>query len=211
VIHKWLMTGVALALAAPLVSAGQPPQTPPPTSPPPQSQAPDRGRPTQITDEVPLFNFADYFVGKWNFEWEVPEGLLGAAGTLKGTITYKQLDGPFYEAVTSGSGPGGPFTIRETIGYRAEGKTISRWINDSRGFSFLQVAPVGGDLGGTYNLYYESAPFTVKGKTVRVKNAIRMTSPVRYRNQMSVSADGVTYVNYGNPWFEKDAAATGQK
>jgi hypothetical protein len=198
--QQWFMTGAAVVLAGALVSAGQAPQ----------SQIPDRGRPTEITDEVPPFNFGDYFVGTWTFEWEVPEGPLGPAGTLQGTVTYQHLDGPFFEAVTRATGPGGPFTIRETIAYRPEGKTASRWVNDSRGFSYMQVAPVGGDLGGTYNLYYESSPFTVKGKTVRVKNAIRMTSPVRYRSQVSVSADGVKYVNYGSPWFEKDVAAPGR-
>ena len=43
-----------------------------------------------------------------------------------------------------------------------------------------------------------------QGKTVRIKNAMRLVSPIRYRNQASVSVDGGPFVNYGNPWFEKD-------
>ena len=174
----------------------------------PKSQVPDLGRPTKVTDEQTVFSFADYFPGKWTFEWEVPEGVLGPAGTVKGSITYKQVEGPFFEANTTATGPAGPFTIKETIAYRKEGKTAARWLVDSRGFSYQQIAPVGGDLGGYFNLYYESSPFTYKGKTVRIKNALRLTSPIRYRNSVTVSADGGPFANYGSAWFEKDLAGS---
>src|SRR5262245_53546570 len=38
----------------------------------PKSQLPDLGRTTKEGDELPLFNFDEYFTGKWNFEWDVP-------------------------------------------------------------------------------------------------------------------------------------------
>ena len=177
----------------------------------PKSQVPDLGRPTKVTDEQPPFSFDEYFPGKWTFEWDVPEGVLGPAGTIKGTIVYKHLDGPFYQAETTASGPGGPFTVKETIAYRKEGKTVARWVTDSRGFSFQQIAPVGGDLGGYFNIYYESAPFTYKGRTIRIKNAMRLLSPIRYRNLTTLSIDGGPFVNYGNPWHEKDLTANQSK
>jgi hypothetical protein len=177
----------------------------------PKSQIPDLGRPTKITDEVPLFNFEEYFVGKWTFEWETPEGVLGPAGTIKGTVVYKHVGGPespFYEAVTTATGPGGPITIKESIAYRKEGKTVARWVTDSRGYSYQQLAPVGGDLGGYFNLYYDGAPFDMKGKTIRIKNALRLTSPLRYRSAVTVSTDGGPFVNYGSAWFEKSATGS---
>ena len=173
----------------------------------PKSQMPDLGRPTRPNDEQPLFNFDDYFLGAWTFEWDVPEGVMGPSGTIKGRVTYKRIDGPFYSADTTAEGPGGRFTIKETIAYRKEGKTVARWLTDSRGFSYAQLAAVGGDLGGYFNIYYEGSPFTFNGKTLRVKNALRLVSPLRYRNQMSVSADGGPFANYGNPWFQKDSGA----
>ena len=174
----------------------------------PKSQVPDLGRPTRVTDEQPFFNFDDYFLGKWTFEWEVPEGILGPAGTIKGSIVYKRIDGPFYEAVSTATGPAGAFTIKESIAYRKEGKTAARWVTDSRGYAYEQIAPVGGDLGGYYNLYYEGSPFTLKGKTLRIKNALRLTSPLRYRNAVTVSIDGGPFVNYGSAWFEKQMAGS---
>jgi hypothetical protein len=173
----------------------------------PKSQMPDLGRPTRPNDEQPLFNFDEYFPGAWKFSWDVPEGVLGPSGTITGTVTYKKIEGPFFSAETAAKGPGGAFTVKETIAYRKDGKTIARWLTDSRGFAYQQVAPVGGDLGGYFNIYYEGSPFSYQGKTLRIKNALRLVSPIRYRNQMSVSVDGGPFVNYGNPWFEKDSAA----
>ena len=43
---------------------------------------PTLGRPTEGTDTVPLFDFDTYFLGKWTFEWSMPESPLGPAGTL---------------------------------------------------------------------------------------------------------------------------------
>ncbi|OLB61263.1 MAG: hypothetical protein AUI11_10400 [Acidobacteria bacterium 13_2_20CM_2_66_4] len=174
----------------------------------PKSQIPDLGRPTKVTDEQPLFSFEEYFPGKWNFEWDVPEGVLGPSGTVKGSIVYKKIEGPFFDATTTATAPSGALTITELIAYRREGKTASRYITDSRGFSYQQIAPVGGDLGGYFNLYYEGSPFAYKGRTVRIKNALRLTSPLRYRNSVTVSVDGGPFTNYGSAWYEKDATAT---
>ena len=175
---------------------------------PPKSQIPDLGRPTRVTDEQPLFSFEEYFPGKWSFEWDVPDGVLGPSGTIKGSIIYKKIEGPFFEATTTATAPSGALTINELIAYRREGKTASRYVTDSRGFSYQQIAPVGGDLGGYFNLYYEGSPFAYKGKTVRVKNALRLTSPLRYRNSVTISVDGGPFTNYGSAWYEKDAGAT---
>src|SRR5579872_5996878 len=86
----------------------------------PRSQMPDLGRTTKADDEVPLFNFDEYFNGKWTFEWEIPEGIFGAAGDVTGTTVYKPVDGRFYQADTEATGPGGKFTVHELIAYHRE-------------------------------------------------------------------------------------------
>lgn len=201
-----LLAVIVLAVAPTFAAPQDKPQQDKPQL--PKSQLPDLGRPTRVTDEQPPFNFAEYFVGKWNFEWDVPEGALGPSGTIKGSIVFKHVEGPFFDATTTASGPGGSFTVKESIAYRLEGKTAARWITDSRGFSYTQIAPVGGDLGGYFNLYFDSSPFAYKGKTLRVKNALRLTSPIRFRNTTTLSTDGGLFVNYGSAWFEKDVTAS---
>ena len=131
----------------------------------------------------------------------VPE--YGPAGTLTGTTVVSKLDDQFFEALTEGEGPAGPFKVREVIAYHKDNKTVAREVTDSRGFSYLQFGPVGGDLGGIYNLHFESAPFKVNGKSVRVKHSLRLLSPLNYRVASSISVDGGAFTNLGNPWWRK--------
>ena len=170
----------------------------------PKGQMPVLGRPTEGTDPVPLFDFDTNFLGKWTFEWSMPESPLGPAGPYSGTTVISKVDGRFYEAVTEGEGPSGPFKARELLAYHKENKVLARQVTDSRGFSYMQFGPVGGDLGGIYNIHFDSAPFTVNGKSVRLRNELRLLSPLNYRVSSSISVDGGPYTNLGTPWFRKN-------
>ena len=169
----------------------------------PKGQMPSLGRPTETGDAVPLFDFDTYFIGKWNFEWSMPETVLGPAGPYSGTTTVRKLEGRFYEALSEGEGPAGKFTIREVIAYHKENKTLARSVTDSRGYNYFQFGPVGGDLGGIYNVHFESAPFTVNGKTVRLRHTMHLLSPLNYRMATSISVDGGPFTNLGTPWWRK--------
>jgi hypothetical protein len=179
-------------------------QTSPQDPPKPRGQMPDLGRTTKGDDVVPLFDFDAYFPGKWTFEWDVPESPIGPAGRIEGTTTYKKVGDGVYEALTNATGPAGPFTIKETIKYEREQKKLSREVTDSRGFSYTQTATIGGDLGGFYNVFFESTPFKADGKSVRIKHNMRLGSPLAYRVATSVSVEGGPYTNYGNPWWRKE-------
>ena len=169
-----------------------------------KGQSPDRGRPTKHDDEQPLLDFAAYFTGApWSFEWDVPEGPLGAAGRITGTTTYTQLAGKFFQATTEAEGPDGKFTMTEVIGYEKDAKVLSRHVVDSRGFAFDEIATVGSDLGGFYNILFESAPFKAGGRSVRIKHTMRLGAPLAYRVATSVSIDDGPFTNYGNPWWCK--------
>ena len=102
--------GIILAAALASAAGAQAPAQQDPNR--PKGQMPTLGRPTQETDKVPVFDF-DYFVGKWTFEWEVPEGPLGPGGTIKGTTTYRKIDDTFYEADTDATGPTGSYVDDE--------------------------------------------------------------------------------------------------
>ena len=182
---------------APLLSqaAGQ--------QPPPKGQMPDLGRPTKNDDQLPLFDFDAYFPGTWTFEWDVPEGPLGPAGRLEGTTVYKATGAGTYQAITDATGPSGKFTITEVIRYDKAQKTLTRDVTDSRGFKYSQKGTIGGDLGGFYNIYFESEPFKVGRESVVVKHGLRLTSPMNYRLAATVSVDGGPFRNYGTPWFRK--------
>jgi hypothetical protein len=184
-----------------LLCCGAAAQQPP--APQPKGAMPALGRPTESSDEVPLLDFEGYFPGTWDFEWTVPDSPLGPAGPVSGTTVIRSLGDSVYEAESKAEGPDGPFTIKERIEYQKEKKTLTRQVTDSRGFGYKSTATVGGDLGGIYYILYESEPFTAGGKTVRMKETVRLLSPFNYRVAMSVSVDGGEYTNYGNPWWRK--------
>ncbi|MFA5908028.1 MAG: hypothetical protein WC815_04545 [Vicinamibacterales bacterium] len=192
--RHWTLALLAIALASVALDAQQVPK----------GQMPTLGRPTESGDQVPLLDFDAYFLGKWTFEWSMPETALGPAGDYTGTTVYTKIDGRFYEAVTEGQGPAGPFTVREVIAYHRENKVVARQVTDSRGHGRMEFGPVGGDLGGIYNLIYESMPFTYGGKTIRLKNTLRLMSPLGYRVASSISVDGGPFTNLGNPWWRKN-------
>lgn len=187
----WLLAGVAGIV-------GQQP-----AEPKPRGAMPPLGRPTKATDEVPLLDFAAYFTGPWEFEWTVPESALGPAGPVSGVTTYRSVGESTYEAETKGEGPDGPFTRTERIDYQREQKLLTKQVTDSRGFTYTARASVAGDLGGIYYIIYESEPFTVNGRTVRLRENMRLLSPFNYRVAMTVSEDGGEFANYGNPWWRK--------
>ena len=169
---------------------------------PPKGQMPDLGRHTQQDDKVPPFDFDMYFVGRWTFEWDMPEGPLGPAGRVEGTTTYTGGGGT-YEAVTDATGPQGKFNVRERIQYHKDQKTLTREVVDSRGFTYTQSGTIGGDLGGFYTIYFESTPFMVRGKPVRLKHTMRLTAPLAHRVSISVAEGDASFRNYGTPWWRK--------
>jgi hypothetical protein len=202
-IRSFLLTAGLLCGAAAL--AGQTPQPPPPQQ--PRGQMPDLGRPTKPDDALPLFDFDKYFIGRWTFEWDMPDGPLGAAGRLEGSTVYSALGDGQYQALTEATGPTGKVTIKELITYDREKKTIARTVTDSRGFSYTQTGTVGGDLGGSYNIYFESNPITIGKQSVKLKHLLRLTSPLQYRVSATVSVDNGPFTNYGSPWWRKVPAA----
>src|SRR3954468_14307611 len=130
-------------LAASALTATVAAQTPPDKQTLPKGQMPELGRPTKVGDELPLFDFDAYFPGTWTFEWDIPEGPLGESGQITGTTIYKVVEpGKSYQADTTAKGPDGAFTVRVTISYQKESKTISRQVADSRGFSYTQSGTI---------------------------------------------------------------------
>ncbi len=164
---------------------------------------PDLGRHTQQDDKVPLFDFDAYFPGTWKFEWDMPDGPLGASGRVEGTTVYSAAGNGVYTAATEATGPDGKFTVKETIRYQREQKTVAREVVDSRGFKYSQTGTIGGDLGGFYTIYLESTPFQFNGESIRVKHVMRLTSPLSYRVATTISVKDGAFRNYGTPWWSK--------
>ncbi|MEW6130334.1 MAG: hypothetical protein AB1757_25080 [Acidobacteriota bacterium] len=160
-------------------------------------------RPTEPTDPMPPPNL-DYFIGSWSFEWNVPESPLGPAGKIKGTEIYKKGAKPAtYESVIEGETPAGAFKGRATLAYHEKEKSVMRAESGMFGINLIKSGTIGGDLGGYYTIFWETAPIKKQGKTIKLKGRTQMLSPASFRVQMQISVDGGAYTNFGNPWFRK--------
>jgi hypothetical protein len=191
------IAAVLLLLSAALELRGQEP-------PPIAGQRPDLGRPTRKDDPVPPFDYARYFPGKWTFEWRVPESPLGPAGIITGTEVITATPDGKFASVIEAEGPAGKFRVQTEVTYDAEARKLTRVEKDSRGFEARYAGDIGGDLGGFYTIRYESAPFALQGKQVRLKTTWRVVSPLNVKVQSWFSVDGGDYIAFGNPWWEKE-------
>ena len=189
-------------LATVLLAATMTAQQPADQTPLPKGQMPELGRPTKVGDELPLFNFDAYFPGNWTFEWDMPEGPLGPSGQLTGTTVYKVIEaGKFYEADTDATGPGGAFKLHEVIAYQKDNKALSRYVTDSRGFSYLQLGTIGGDLGGIYNIFSTArrSPTTAtpSASSTRCARCRRSTTRSRRRCRSTAARSRTTAIPGG--------------
>src|SRR5262249_10403557 len=166
------------------------------------SPAQQPSRPTEPTDPMPPPDL-NYFRGTWALEWNVPESPLGAAGKLKGTETFRKASDGSFESVISGAGPQGAFKGHATTKYNEKEKIVTRSETGLFGLNLTTSGPIGGDLGGYYTIYWESAPIKKDGKIIKLKGKTQMLSPAHYRLQVQISVDGAPYTSFGNPWFRK--------
>ena len=188
------MSIVFLMLAALL----QAPQAQPPKE-QPKGLMPNLGRPTKADDVVPLLDFDQYFLGKWAFSADAPDSVLGPGGEVSGTVTYRKLSDGFYEAITQGKGESGGFTITESIAYNKDQKVAFRHVVDSRGYTYTQMAEVGGNIGGDYRLFFKGAPFSYKGKQVRLNHTVYLAAPLTFRIDVEVAEGSGEFVHM-SPW-----------
>ena len=166
---------------------------------PPKGLMLDLGRPTKADDVVPLLDFDKYFIGQWTFAADAPDSVLGPGGEVSGTVTYRKIGEGFYEARYEGKSESGTFTIAETIAYHREQKVAFRHVTDSRGYSYTQMAEVGGNIGGDYRLFFQSAPFSYKGKQVRMNHTVYLAAPLTFRVDVEV-AEGTGSFEHMSPW-----------
>ena len=163
-----------------------------------------------MNNDAPAPFNPDYLVGRWTFEYDVPESALGPAGQISGTETVQHVDGCRYEGTTQAKGPTGAFTIKSTIVYDPSAHYLVVLERDSRGFEVLKQGRVGGDSGGYFTHHWSAAPFTVKGKKVRLQGKTFMASPANYRVRTEIAEGDDPFVSMGTVWVQRQAAPGGK-
>jgi hypothetical protein len=165
---------------------------------------------TTLNNDPPAPFNPDYLVGRWSFEYDTPESALGPAGQISGTQTVQYVSGCLYESTTQAKGPSGAFTIKTSIVYDPSAHYLVVVERDSRGFELLKHGRVGGDSGGYFTHHWQAAPFTVKGKRVRLKGSTFMASPANYRVRTEIAEGDDPFVSMGTLWVQRQGAAGGK-
>lgn len=162
-------------------------------------------RPTRSDDPVPPFD-PEYFVGVWDMEYDAPETPLAAEGMHAGTLTFRHVDGCYYEGELKAKDPKGTaYTIRIQMMYDPAGRYLT-WIEtDSHGYTLFKPGTMGADSGGYFTHYFETQGFKVSkaGPDLHVKGSTFVASPANFRIRRSLSVGGEPYMNIGEMWFRK--------
>ena len=162
-------------------------------------------RPTRVDDPAPPFN-PDYFVGTWAMEWDAPESPLAPEGMHSGTLTFKHVDGCYYEGELAGKGPSGPaYTTKIQVMYDPTAKYLT-WIEtDSRGYTLFKPGTIGADSGGYFTHYFETQAFKMNksGPELHIKGSTFLASPSNFRIRRSLSVARDPYMNLGEMWLRK--------
>lgn len=168
-----------------------------------------QGGPTDSSDPMPKFNIY-YYLGTWEFEWNVPETPLGSGGKVSGfeTVT-RAFDGRYLEATAEGESPEGKFTSHALMSYldTPAGQFLTRYEVNSRGLVLLKSGVLGGDMGGWYSHYWETPVFERNGARFQLKGRSYMVSPANYRVNTQISIDGGPFQNFGTIWYSKSIDA----
>ena len=108
--------------------------------------------------------------------------------------------------MTEGKGESGAFTIQRNDRVSpANRRWRSATSTDSRGYSYTQMAEVGGNIGGDYRLFFKSAPFIYQGKQVRINHTVYLAAPLTFRIDVEV-AEGAAEFMHMSPWRYRRAS-----
>ena len=144
-----------------------------------------------------------YFVGTWEIEGVLPASPFGESSEFFGTEVVRHVDGCMYESTIEATTVDGQVTIASRMMYDRRAAYLVRLEDDSRGFEFLKVGRVGGDPGGYFSHYWQTAPVVSQGQQVRLTGRTSMLSPFRYEVQTRMSVDGAPFANFGTVRWER--------
>jgi hypothetical protein len=123
-----------------------------------------------------------------------------------GTLTFKHVDGCYYEGELAAKGPSGPaYTTTIQVMYDPAAKYLT-WIEtDSRGYTLFKPGTIGADSGGYFTHYFETQAFKVSksGPELHIKGSTFLASPSNFRIRRSLSVARDPYMNLGEMWFRK--------
>jgi len=151
---------------------------------------------------------AQYFVGRWTFNWLARESPLGPGGPVDGSITYTL--GPDQKTLAyqmQGKSETGNITGSARISFDETSKTLTY---DEHLPSGVEIKSVG-DWSSPISIRFKVEPFKTGGHTLILRRTISIISGFSYKVTEELSTDGGPYERLGQGLFTKAVEPAVQK
>ena len=136
----------------------------------------------------PEYESLKYFVGKWNFEFEMKQSAFGPAGKVEGTDRNEMMPGGFFLISHSkGKGTMGEIRGLSIFGYDANEKVYTYYSVNNWGEHELAKGTVDGTTW-TWNAESE-----IGGKDVKTRFTVNQVSPTFYTMKFDASSDSTSW------------------
>jgi hypothetical protein len=143
---------------------------------------------------------AEYFLGRWAFEYLGGEFPPLSAGTRTGTATFTQAGSPnFLSGVIDGEVGGKKYQERMSIGFDPATKTLAVVERRADATELLSVANWQSPLA----ISFTTSPVRSNGRTYQLRRVLQVYSDVAFDMTEEFSIDGGAFRRLGNARFTK--------
>lgn len=142
---------------------------------------------------------ADYFVGRWTFEYLGAEYPPLSAGTRTGMATFTSDGGDFVTGRVDNDAGGRKFQETVKIGLDPETKMLVFVERRSDGFELASL----GNWRSPIAITFLTTPVRADGKTYQLRRVMSMTSNTAFEVTEEISVDGGTYKRLGKARYTR--------
>jgi len=143
---------------------------------------------------------AQYFVGRWAFNWLARESPLGPSGPVDGSITYTLApDQKTLQCQIEGKSETGSIHGSARITFDETSRTLAY---DERLSNGIEIKSVG-DWSSPISIRFKVEPIKIAGQTLNLRRTISIISAFSYKVTEELSTNGGAYVRLGQGLFTK--------
>lgn len=142
---------------------------------------------------------AEYFVGRWKFEYLGGEFPPLSNGGRTGTVTFAVPQGSFVTGKLEGDLAGTPYQETISVGVNTETKAVVFQERRSDGVELLSV----GDWHSPLAIVFETTPLQAAGKNYQLRRVISVLSATSFDVTEEFSVDGGAFRRLGSAHYTK--------
>jgi hypothetical protein len=151
---------------------------------------------------------AQYFAGKWSFNWLARESPLGPSGPVDGTITYSlSADQKTLNGITEARSEAGSLNGSARMTFDETSKTLTC---DERLPNGIQIKSAG-DWSSPISIRFKVDPIKSGGHVLNLRRTISIISAFSYKVTEELSTDGGPYERLGQGLFTRAADTNTQR